>query len=129
MSLGHEYPRPDTTVHWQTEAACKTRRDLDWFPARGVNITPHREVCAGCPVNAQCLAEALSRGSHEDFGVWGGTGQIERRAIRRKNRTSRSAPQCGTRSGYARHMKWHEPACDECKAANAAYEAARKGQR
>lgn len=29
-----------------------------------------KEVCAGCPVAAGCLAGALAR--HEQYGVWGG---------------------------------------------------------
>lgn len=25
---------------------------------------------------------------------------------------------CGSEEGYRRHLRWHEPTCDECKAAH-----------
>lgn len=34
--------------------------------------------------------------------------------------TPRQPAPCGTRSGYSRHRRNHEPACGPCKAANAA---------
>ena len=36
-------------------------------------------VCKGCPVLAQCLAEALD--SRTEFGVWGGLTERERRVL------------------------------------------------
>jgi WhiB family redox-sensing transcriptional regulator len=38
-----------------------------------------REVCAGCPVQAECLEYAL--GAPEDVGVWGGLSERQRRKL------------------------------------------------
>lgn len=67
---------------WRAYAACKTRPDLDWFPGRGVPLTEQKKVCASCPVKDACLEAALRNG--EKDGVWGGTSERERRAIRRE---------------------------------------------
>ena len=42
-----------------------------------------RMRCTGCPVRLQCLAEALQW--QNDFGVWGGLTERERRAVRRSH--------------------------------------------
>ncbi len=39
-------------------------------------------VCEGCVSRAQCLAWALEHG--EEFGIWGGTTERDRRAMRRR---------------------------------------------
>jgi WhiB family redox-sensing transcriptional regulator len=40
-----------------------------------------RKVCASCPVTARCLEHAMS--VPELFGVWAGTTERERQAMRR----------------------------------------------
>ncbi len=40
-----------------------------------------RAICAGCPVRLECLAFALANG--EEFGIWGGATERERRFMRR----------------------------------------------
>lgn len=42
----------------------------------------------GCPVRAECLAEALD--NRIDFGVWGGMTERERRALLRRRPEVRS---------------------------------------
>ena len=65
---------------WHQHAACAgTNPDL-FFPGRGVPITDARRVCATCPVKAECLDYAITNG--ETIGVWGGTSERERRAMR-----------------------------------------------
>lgn len=41
-----------------------------------------KTVCKTCPVCAQCLAWAMENG--QDYGVWGGVDEAERRAMRRR---------------------------------------------
>jgi WhiB family redox-sensing transcriptional regulator len=41
-----------------------------------------KSVCRRCPVQMQCLAWSLETG--QEFGVWGGTTESERRALRRE---------------------------------------------
>ncbi len=71
---------------WRGDAACRGL-DPDLFfpvgtagPALG-QINRAKRVCAGCPVRARCLDWALVTG--QDAGVWGGTSEDERRALRR----------------------------------------------
>jgi WhiB family redox-sensing transcriptional regulator len=49
--------------------ACGTDPDL-FFAESPQDVARAKELCAGCPVRAACLAEALDRG--EPWGVWGG---------------------------------------------------------
>jgi transcriptional regulator with XRE-family HTH domain len=41
----------------------------------------------------------------------------------------RAVAQCGTRSGYGRHLRLREPPCDGCRAANARHQRDRKALR
>ncbi|GAA1838820.1 hypothetical protein GCM10009772_15660 [Pseudonocardia alni subsp. carboxydivorans] len=47
-----------------------------------------KAVCRLCPAAAACLEWALSTG--QDFGVWGGLDEDERRALRREHTNSRA---------------------------------------
>lgn len=66
---------------WHADAACRQHPEVNYFPTLGENTAPAKQVCAGCPVRAECLAEAL-QDSHT-VGVWGGTSERERRRLRR----------------------------------------------
>lgn len=44
-----------------------------------------RKICADCPVRQTCLEYAIEFPTHLD-GIWGGTSEIERRAMRRARR-------------------------------------------
>lgn len=49
-----------------------------------------------------------------------------------RSQANRKVAQCGTRAGYARHLKQGEPTCAECKAAQSlaviAYKRAKEGR-
>lgn len=64
-------------------AACRGLDPDLFFPERGASLAPAKAVCATCPVTEACLEYALE---HHEPGVWGGTGDIERRRIRRERR-------------------------------------------
>jgi WhiB family redox-sensing transcriptional regulator len=74
-------------------AACKGA-DLDLFfgpdaefvTARQQREAEARAICARCPARPECLAYALDTG--QDYGVWGGATEDERRAMRRQRRAS-----------------------------------------
>lgn len=78
LRFGFEIPA------WHGEAACRPelwagRERPDFFagpPGRA------RAVCDSCPVVEACLAEALA--NPWMLGVWGGTTERQRLAIRRK---------------------------------------------
>ncbi|MGH2820272.1 MAG: WhiB family transcriptional regulator [Actinomycetota bacterium] len=70
-------------VDWQTHARCATR-EVDpeiFFPERGGSSKAARAVCQHCQVRAECLEYALN--NKEQFGIWGGTSERERRRIRK----------------------------------------------
>jgi WhiB family redox-sensing transcriptional regulator len=71
---------------WRDHAACR-RLDPDlFFPVStsGASLTgieAAKHVCQRCPVTASCLRWALDLG--QVAGIWGGTTEEERRALRR----------------------------------------------
>lgn len=73
-----ELPRyPD----WMLDAACRTVADHHvFFPERyrSADAVEAKAVCAGCPVQLKCLGYGLD----EDYGIWGGLDEEERRELR-----------------------------------------------
>jgi WhiB family redox-sensing transcriptional regulator len=75
---------------WAADAACRAVLP-DVLFVRGAEQNRAKQVCSGCPVRVQCLAEALD--NNIEWGVWGGMTERERRSLlrRRPNVTSWSA--------------------------------------
>lgn len=76
------------------QAACRGAAPVDgsvpgavhlWFPTRTAGTGNHavaaKDICRTCPVREQCLLYAVALNIED--GVWGGTGEAERRWIRR----------------------------------------------
>jgi WhiB family redox-sensing transcriptional regulator len=84
-------------VDWEQHAACKGRDAAAFFGPNRFEPKRERErreaaakaICATCPVLQPCRDHALRSG--EVYGVWGGLGEVERRALL-------SAPAAATRS-------------------------------
>lgn len=79
-------PDPDTW-EWLRHAACTDADPELFFPVgesgpAAAQARRAKEVCHGCPVEAQCLEWALNTG--RTTGVWGGTDEDERRRMRRR---------------------------------------------
>ncbi len=72
---------------WASSATCNQARPDELF-VRGAAQNRAKQMCAGCPVRTECLAEALD--NEIEWGVWGGMTERERRALlrRRPNVTS-----------------------------------------
>ncbi|MEW1892828.1 WhiB family transcriptional regulator [Streptomyces sp. NPDC048567] len=75
--------------NWRMHAACRDE-DPDLFfpigstgPALG-QVEEAKAVCRRCPVQEECLRWALE--NNQDAGVWGGLGENERRALKRRTR-------------------------------------------
>jgi WhiB family redox-sensing transcriptional regulator len=66
---------------WWTRAACRGKDADQWFPEKGGGTRAAKRICGTCPVQAECLADALER--DERFGVWGGLSERERRRLKR----------------------------------------------
>jgi WhiB family redox-sensing transcriptional regulator len=71
------YDRPP----FQALAACRGMGSDVFIIGRGASTERARAVCARCCVADACLEYALS--DDELVGVWGGTSEVERRAMRR----------------------------------------------
>ncbi len=110
---------------WMTDAACKDTDADIWFGAdtsdRTVrhHQTEAKRICFTCPSLDPCLDYALDNNIKE--GVWGGLNEDERRRMARGRRKEPPTAKCGTRSGYGKHLRAGEAACDDCRAANADY--------
>jgi WhiB family transcriptional regulator, redox-sensing transcriptional regulator len=71
---------------WRAHAACADVDSELFFPV-GVTgpavpqIAAAKAVCARCLVRAACLEFAIT--TNQEYGVWGGTSEEERRSLRR----------------------------------------------
>ncbi|MFI2507678.1 WhiB family transcriptional regulator [Streptomyces sp. NPDC018972] len=80
--------------NWRERAACRTE-DPDLFFPIGTSgpalmqTEQAKAVCRRCPVREQCLQWALDTG--QSIGVWGGTSETERRALKRRIAARRTA--------------------------------------
>jgi hypothetical protein len=74
-----------------------------------------RELCLGCPMRTECIAERTKTiellGIMSLEGTWAGNLYTGKKV--------RERAQCGTRSGYNGHRYRDEKACDACKKAEA----------
>lgn len=73
--------------NWRKQAACLGHDPEMFDPV--IDPTTKREavaICGGCPVIAECLDAALQMGPTNAFGIWGGTDDSERLAIRQRRR-------------------------------------------
>jgi len=62
---------------WREKALCAQTDPEAFYPEKGGSTAPAKQVCAGCEVRDDCLADALAH--DERFGVWGGLSERERR--------------------------------------------------
>jgi WhiB family redox-sensing transcriptional regulator len=72
---------------WRDDAACRHHDPELFFPEgttgpASTQVNGAKLVCEACPVRSPCLGYALSHGL--GYGIWGGTTEDERRAIRRR---------------------------------------------
>lgn len=68
---------------------CSTADPELYFPEKGsggqgiIEIKMAKRICSSCPYKAECLSWAVA---NDEIGIWGGTTQKERRALRRQRR-------------------------------------------
>jgi WhiB family redox-sensing transcriptional regulator len=79
---------------WRKSAACRRVDPELFFPIGSAGIAVAeiqraKTVCAGCPVQQPCLTFALA--TNQEFGIWGGYDEDERRLLHRQWRESRTA--------------------------------------
>lgn len=75
-------PRSEPTWvrDWAAQGQC-AGQDPDALFVQGKEQRLAKAMCKGCPVVAECLADALD--NRTPFGVWGGMTERERRALLR----------------------------------------------
>lgn len=82
------------TADWRDEALCRDINDDTFFPQPGDTVGTEyaKQICAGCPVQPVCLAEALAeeggRTKDNRFGVRGGLTHNQRYALYTRRRLS-----------------------------------------
>ncbi|MFJ3481557.1 WhiB family transcriptional regulator [Streptomyces microflavus] len=74
-------------TNWRTNAVCRDEDPDLFFPigTSGPALAQAAEakaLCRTCPVMERCLDWALESG--QDYGVWGGTDEEDRRRIQRR---------------------------------------------
>ncbi|MEV5342669.1 WhiB family transcriptional regulator [Streptomyces sp. NPDC052773] len=74
-------------TNWREQAACR-HEDPDLFFPIGTSgpalmqTEQAKAICRRCPVREPCLQWALE--TDQTIGVWGGTSETERRALKRR---------------------------------------------
>ena len=97
MSDISRLPGPmDDEWQWQRLGACRGMDSAVFFhpdgernPSRSRRTEQAKQVCRSCPVIQECRRFALA--SREPFGVWGGLGESERRAVLARRDSARTA--------------------------------------
>jgi WhiB family transcriptional regulator, redox-sensing transcriptional regulator len=80
---------------WRAAAMCRDLNPDIFFPV-GVTgmaieqIEAAKEFCKMCPSASDCLEFAVT--TNQEYGVWGGTTEDERRVLRRKWRAANRRP-------------------------------------
>ncbi|MHB8190267.1 MAG: WhiB family transcriptional regulator [Ferrimicrobium sp.] len=77
---------------WRSGARCRDVAPQLFFPVgvtgeAEVQIQHAKEFCFGCAVSLACLEFALR--TNQEYGIWGGKDEEERRTIRRIRRIQR----------------------------------------
>ena len=81
---------------WRESAACRHADDPElFFPigSAGIAVTEiqrARAICDSCPVRQPCLTFALA--THQEFGIWGGYDETERRLLHRQQANPEPLP-------------------------------------
>src|SRR5260370_17811759 len=90
-------------ANWREDAACRDADPYLFFPIGTTGpalrqIQAAKRICRTCPAQTLCLAWALDHGVTD--GVWGGTTEDQRRAIRSLPRTMNIREEDGDRRSY-----------------------------
>ena len=113
---------------WRDQASCLDHPTELWFPvgltsAALAQVREAKAVCLSCPVMEDCLTWALD---NDVWGVWGGTVEDERRALKRRPDRRLHQSDHGTPARYRAHHRAGEVPCDACSQAQTLVVANRK---
>jgi WhiB family redox-sensing transcriptional regulator len=87
---GEQFNSLNMDTEWTKRAACKGMTEL-FIPSKQTywaeleeNQRYAKKICADCLVNSECLEYALAHPAKHIEGIWAGTTEKERRALRRQ---------------------------------------------
>ena len=108
-------PDPTLDTSWMDVAECKGMDPELFHPNRGEDTAAAKAVCVKCLARVECLEYALT--NNEKVGIWGGTSERERRAMRRELNLAKPKPPIrhGTVRGATTHRARGEEPCQSCK--------------
>ncbi|MFD8075851.1 WhiB family transcriptional regulator [Streptomyces sp. NPDC059718] len=129
-------------AEWERRAACIGEDIEVFFPEAAGRGHDHyaKNICRGCPVRTECLIDALeneggSQAVWHRHGIRGGMTPRERVGLDSSALALNPEPQtkeatvhldpnseCGTRTGYRRHLELGETPCGPCTVAHTAIE-------
>lgn len=107
----------DAANAWLEHRACRDVPTDLFYPGLGKSVEPALRVCRRCPVQSECLVDALNDPLLQDIGVRGGLSQRQRRKLRPYlpvQPGGRRPISHGTEGGYRAHRRRGEVPCDEC---------------
>jgi WhiB family redox-sensing transcriptional regulator len=84
-------PATPSLDEWHGRGLCVGDDPDLFFPSHGDPGTQARQICAACAVRDDCLGYAIDA---DEFGIWGGLDQGERRNLKRRQRRKKAAV-CG----------------------------------
>ena len=101
---------------WRDLRACADLPTAMFYPATGEHGRAAKAVCAGCPVAADCLESAMA--NSEEFGIWGGKSERQRRAMRYE---ARNGAPLGADAAHGVYRYNTGCRCNICRLSRAAY--------
>ena len=75
------------STEWMIEGLCNQADPEMWFATHPAEVKKAVDVCMDCPVRLLCANYAIA--NEEEYGVWGGLTEQDRRQLRSK-KTSRA---------------------------------------
>ena len=84
-------PTAPSLGEWHGSRLCVGEDPDVFFPSHGDPGTRARQICAACAVRGECLAYAIAA---DEFGIWGGLDQDERRNLQRRQHRKKTTA-CG----------------------------------
>jgi WhiB family transcriptional regulator, redox-sensing transcriptional regulator len=74
--------------NWHARGLCSGADPDVFFPSHGDPGTKARQICGSCTVRRECLEYATAA---DEWGIWGGLDEQERRNLRKKRQRRRRA--------------------------------------
>lgn len=75
-------------MRWRDRALCEGMPTEQFFPRKSDIEQETIAICLACPVRPRCLQYALD--TRSDYGIWGGTTQVERERLLAGRRKARA---------------------------------------